>query len=85
MPVSRLKVDRIFIEYLDEKEEHQAVVSAIINMAHSLKLKVIAEGVETEQQLKILQKFNCSYIQGYYFYRPMPFADLLLVLKKDLK
>lgn len=66
-PVNRLKIDRSFIRDLSIDSDDAAITSAIINMAKGLKLKVIAEGVETEEQMAFLRKHQCDEIQGYYF------------------
>jgi diguanylate cyclase (GGDEF)-like protein/PAS domain S-box-containing protein len=71
LPVDKLKVDRIFVDALGERKDSLAVASAIIHMAHALGLHVIAEGVETAQQLQILRELQCDNIQGYYFYKPL--------------
>lgn len=71
-PVDRLKIDKSFTSGLATNAEDHAIVSAIISLAHSLGLKAIAEGVETEDQLQLLRAGGCDEIQGYYFGRPMP-------------
>ena len=70
-----LKIDRSFIAPLCEDPEALALVKAIIAMAHGLSLKVIAEGVETREQLRILQQHGCDYIQGFYLAKPMEAAS----------
>ncbi len=71
-PIDTLKIDRTFIGRLGKQGENSAIVAAIISLAHSLGLDVVAEGVETEDQLRLLEKLGCEYAQGYYFARPMP-------------
>lgn len=69
-PISKLKIDKMF---MDEKlDQNRAIVKSIIHMSHSLNMKVIAEGVETKEQLKFLQEENCDEIQGYYLSKPLP-------------
>ncbi|SDJ75974.1 diguanylate cyclase (GGDEF) domain-containing protein [Sediminibacillus albus] len=77
-PISKLKIDKLFIS--DNQTQNQAIVKSIIHMSHSLKMKVIAEGVETKEQLLFLQNEKCDEIQGFYFYKPLPLkeADSLL-------
>lgn len=71
LPFDRLKIDRIFVQSVTDAPEDLALVTAAINMAHSLGLKVIAEGVETEQQFDILTSLNCDYVQGFLFSKPL--------------
>ncbi len=80
LPVDYLKIDRSFIIGIANDGGDQAIVSAVIVMAHSLKLKVIAEGVENVEQLKCLTEMNCDAVQGYLFSRPVDlnkFTDFL--------
>jgi len=74
-PIDALKIDISFVRELAKNKENQAIVTAIIDMAHSLNLKVIAEGVETEEQLQILRVKKCDFGQGHLFGRPMPASD----------
>ena len=69
--VSKLKIDRIFIRDVAVNPDDAAITSAIISMAKSLRLKVIAEGVETEAQMSFLRAHRCDEIQGYYFSKPL--------------
>ncbi len=71
LPVDTLKVDKIFVDGIDDQSETFSITSAIIDMAHALGLRVTAEGVETKQQLEFLKDLKCDKIQGYYFYKPM--------------
>ncbi len=72
LPVSALKIDKSFIETMNESPESMTIVSTIISLAHSLDLKVIAEGVEQEEQAKFLRLFKCNELQGYLISRPLP-------------
>ncbi|WP_339262344.1 EAL domain-containing protein [Lysinibacillus sp. FSL K6-3209] len=76
-PLDCLKIDRSFIQHICSLDEKQAVVDAIIQMSHRLKMKVVAEGVEQAQQVDILRKMNCDIIQGYYYSKPLPLPELL--------
>jgi len=76
-PIDTLKIDQEFIADLTADPEDRAITRAIISLAHSLNLKVIAEGVETREQLDFLQEERCDQAQGFYFAAPMPAAELL--------
>lgn len=76
-PLSTLKIDRSFITEMSANAEDIAIVRAVIALAHSLHLQVIAEGVEDEKQLKILQQEGCDQVQGYYYSKPLPLDDLI--------
>ena len=69
-PVDTLKIDKYFIDSLNRYDIRE-IVSAIIKYAHKLKIKVIAEGVETERQLKVLRRLKCDMVQGYYYSKPL--------------
>src|SRR5690606_30323929 len=68
-PLDVLKIDRSFIQHICSLDDKQAIVDAIIQMAHRLQMKVVAEGVETGQQVDLLKSLGCDYIQGYYYSR----------------
>ena len=72
LPVHTLKIDRSFVIDMGAGPEGLALVSTIINLAHSMKLNVVAEGVETEEQSRLLRLLNCDEIQGYWFGHPVP-------------
>lgn len=76
-PLDYLKIDRSFIQHVCELDEKQAIVDAIIQMSHRLKLKVVAEGVEQKQQVAVLRKLKCDILQGYYYSTPLPFDELI--------
>ncbi|MGZ8289943.1 MAG: EAL domain-containing protein, partial [Telluria sp.] len=71
-PIDKLKIDIAFVREVTSNPDDAAIVLAIINMAHSLKLRVVAEGVETEAQLSYLRRHVCDEMQGYFFSRPVP-------------
>ncbi len=73
-PIDILKIDRIFISEIASRSEDASIVRAIVSLAHSLKLKVVAEGVETQAQLEFLKSLGCDEYQGYAFSRPVPAA-----------
>jgi diguanylate cyclase (GGDEF)-like protein/PAS domain S-box-containing protein len=72
LPVHTLKIDRSFVIDMGANPEGLALVSTIINLAHSMNLNVVAEGVETEEQARLLRLLNCDETQGYWFSRPIP-------------
>lgn len=76
-PLDILKIDRSFIQHICSLDDKQAVVDAIIQMAHRLKMKVVAEGVESAQQVELLREMGCDYIQGYYYSKPLPINELI--------
>lgn len=75
-PIHKLKIDKSFITDISSNENDKAIVATIISMAQHLKLNVIAEGIETKEQLDILTEKECREIQGYYFSKPLPAADV---------
>ncbi|MGR9087456.1 MAG: EAL domain-containing protein [Gammaproteobacteria bacterium] len=83
LPLKRLKIDKSFINEVSSSSERLTIVSSVIALAHELNLKVIAEGVETGDQLDLLRRLNCDEIQGYIAYRPMPLMQLEDVLARE--
>ncbi|WP_085300343.1 bifunctional diguanylate cyclase/phosphodiesterase [Cognaticolwellia mytili] len=83
LPLDFLKIDRSFIKDIVADENDKAIVRAVIAMAHNLKLSVISEGVETEEQLKFLIKNSCNSVQGYLFSRPVQLEYFLDILKEQ--
>jgi len=84
LPVDRIKMDMQYVRGIDESEKDQAITKVIINLAKSLGLKVIAEGVETESQMNFLYQRMCDEVQGYYYYKPMPAEEAEQVLREDM-
>ena len=81
-PLDKLKIDQSFVRDLTTDPDDAAITSAIISMARSLNLKVIAEGVETVEQLRFLAAHQCDEIQGYYFSRPLPAPEAARLLRE---
>ena len=75
-PIDALKIDRSFVMEIDSPGDNDSICKAIIALAHGLGMKVIAEGVETEEQIQHLHFLDCEEIQGYYFAKPMPATEL---------
>ena len=81
-PIDIIKIDRSFIKDIPENEDDMEITSAVIAMAHNLKLKVVAEGIETAAQLGFLRRQQCDVGQGYLFDRPIPGRDLVGSLRR---
>ncbi|MGY2255770.1 putative bifunctional diguanylate cyclase/phosphodiesterase [Pseudomonas reactans] len=81
-PIDIIKIDRSFIHEIPDNQDDMEITSAVIAMAHNLKLKVVAEGIETAEQLAFLRRHRCDVGQGYLFDRPIPGAELLAMLKR---
>jgi diguanylate cyclase (GGDEF)-like protein/PAS domain S-box-containing protein len=79
-PIGKLKIDQSFVRDLVSDPDNAAIVSAIVTLGHSLKLKVIAEAVETVEELKFLRSLECDEIQGYFFSRPLPSEEATKLL-----
>jgi EAL domain-containing protein (putative c-di-GMP-specific phosphodiesterase class I) len=71
IPVDYLKIDRAFIDHIQDRV-NQVMIESIMDFAHKTGKQVIAEGVEEQEQLELLQRMGCDYIQGYYFSKPLP-------------
>jgi EAL domain-containing protein (putative c-di-GMP-specific phosphodiesterase class I) len=85
-PIDKLKIDRVFISEIMDRPEDASIVRAIVSLAHSLRLKVVAEGVETQAQLAFLKAIGCDEYQGFHFSAPLPavqFEGLIRELRDD--
>jgi predicted signal transduction protein with EAL and GGDEF domain len=83
-PIDTLKIDQSFVAQIDSGDEDAAIVTAVLGMARSLKMRVVAEGVETFEQLEFLHARHCEAAQGYYFSRPVPAAQFAKLLETGL-
>jgi diguanylate cyclase (GGDEF)-like protein len=83
LPVETLKIDRAFISAMLDDADSATLVQTMISLAHSLRLKVIAEGVETREQERMLRLLGCDEMQGYLFSKPLPLEQLTALLKAD--
>ena len=76
LPADELKIDRAFVQHMTTDRSDQAIVRSTINMAHSLGMSVVAEGVEDQATWDLLETLGCDIAQGYYLSRPIPAQDL---------
>ena len=76
LPATALKIDRSFIVAMLDDPGAMTLVSTIISLAHTLKIDVVAEGVESEEQAKMLRLLHCDEMQGYLMSRPLPFLEM---------
>jgi len=83
MPVDVLKVDRSFVNFMAESEKHRAIIRTIVTLADSLNLQVVAEGIETSEQLKLLRSMGCQMGQGFLFAKPCDAASAEKLIVKD--
>ena len=81
LPIALLKIDKSFVGGMEEREENRKLVHAMINLAHNLNLEVVAEGVETAEQLALLRLFGCDQAQGYLISKPLPLPELVEYLR----
>lgn len=81
LPIDIIKIDRAFIQNLPSSKENSEICSAMISLSHALGKKVVAEGVETEQELEFLKHIHCDTAQGYLFSKPLPVDDILEYMK----
>ena len=80
LPIDALKIDRSFVADLRPGSEGLGIVRSIISLAAAIKLQVIAEGVETDEQVRLLRELGCNELQGYHIGRPLPADDTLRVI-----
>jgi EAL domain-containing protein (putative c-di-GMP-specific phosphodiesterase class I) len=85
LPLNTLKVDRSFVSGMDEKTENLEIVRAIVSLAHNLKMDVVAEGIETDNQLEQCRDLGCEFAQGHLFARALTPADAETMLRENLK
>ena len=82
LPIDKLKIDRVFINEIVSRPEDASIVRAIVSLAHSLRLKVVAEGVETPAQLDFLKAVGCDEYQGFHFSRALPSREFERVVRE---
>ncbi|HVT35616.1 MAG TPA: EAL domain-containing protein, partial [Nevskiaceae bacterium] len=82
LPVNAVKIDRSFIINMTDSADTMGIVSTIISMAHAMHLKVVAEGVDSHEQLKFLRLLRCDEIQGYLYSKALPEAEFAELLRE---
>jgi len=80
-PATVLKIDKVLIDYIITNEEDQRIVKSIIDLGHSLGMKVVVEGIENKQMVELLESYGCDYLQGYYFAKPLPVFEFQKMLR----
>ena len=82
-PIDKLKIDRTFVAEMDTRSDDASIVQAIVSLAHGLKLKVVAEGVETAAQVEALKALGCDQYQGFHFSSRMPPVEFEGLIRQD--
>ena len=78
-----MKIDMSFVRKIENNAKTRSIIRCIIEMAHSMGVKLVAEGAETQAQVDFLRDNGCEYIQGYYFYKPMPEEEFVKLLDEN--
>jgi diguanylate cyclase (GGDEF)-like protein/PAS domain S-box-containing protein len=84
LPIGKMKIDQSFVRRCSEDGRDLAVIKAVISLAHAFKIKVVAEGVETAAQLKIVTNLGCDQLQGFYISRPVPAEEMVAWLQREM-
>jgi diguanylate cyclase (GGDEF)-like protein len=82
LPVDRIKIDRSFVKDVIASEDAAVIATAIVNLAHNLRMEVVAEGVETKEQADFIRGTGCAFVQGYYYGKPSSAADIRAMLSR---
>jgi len=83
MPVDVLKIDKSFVDHIADSAEAAHLVQMILQLAHDFRISTVAEGAENVRQVQMLRAMGCSFVQGYYFSKPLPESELEIVLQRD--
>ena len=83
-PIDILKIDQSFIANLGQNARSSTLVEAVISLSHKLSLLVVAEGVESAEQIELLKGWDCHFAQGYYFFKPMPAEDFSKLMTQKM-
>ena len=78
--IDYIKIDQSFVSRVNEHEDSTLILDSVLELARKLSISIVAEGVETREQLDYLSKNNITFLQGYYFFKPVPFAELIMIL-----
>jgi len=81
-PVDCIKIDKSFVQWMHIEEQNKQIVKSVTDLAHNLNIKVVAEGIESEEHLDIIKKIGCDYGQGYYYSKPVPCVEAEEYIKK---
>ncbi|MBC7087664.1 MAG: EAL domain-containing protein [Tissierellales bacterium] len=84
LSIDLLKIDKSFVELIDKNIEDRKIMEMIVRLSHELGMEVLAEGIETKEQLEQIKEIGCDYAQGYYFYKPMPKEEFEELMRKQL-
>jgi len=85
LPIDVLKIDKSFVDRIKEADQEEKIINVIIQLAHILNLEVVAEGVETKDQMIFLNKYHCNLAQGYLFSKPLPAKEIEVLLETSKK
>jgi len=85
LPIDALKIDKSFVDRIKDADQDEKIINVIIQLAHILNLEVVAEGVETKEQMIFLNKYHCNLAQGYLFSKPLPAKDIEILLETSKK
>jgi len=83
LPADEIKIDKSFVMNMANDKKDESIVKAAVNLAHTLGLKIVAEGVEDERTFDLLTAMGCDYAQGYYMAKPMPCDDVIEWIQKS--
>ena len=83
LPISTLKIDKSFVDHIPENKQDVAIIKSILSLAKNLELEVVAEGVETIEQLTCIRSYGCDFIQGYYYSKPVSADEIAVLLEGD--
>jgi len=84
-PLTTLKIDRSFVQDIEKDPDAEALTEGIVTLAHGLRMRVVAEGVETEEQLACLRRHQCDEIQGYWLCKPVPAEEVCKFMARRLR